>query len=88
MLYYALIFLLIAILAGVRCFGGVAVVSAGIAKILFFVFNWTFPRLAHHSHVAASLNPATDGEPCTKVQGSVTPPSQLVKIGARAGRSC
>jgi uncharacterized membrane protein YtjA (UPF0391 family) len=38
MLYYALIFLLIAILAAVFGFGGVAVVSAGIAKILFFVF--------------------------------------------------
>jgi uncharacterized membrane protein YtjA (UPF0391 family) len=35
MLYYALFFLLIAILAAVF---GVAIVSAGIAKILFFVF--------------------------------------------------
>jgi uncharacterized membrane protein YtjA (UPF0391 family) len=38
MLYYALVFLLIAILAGVFGFGGIAVASAGIAKILFFVF--------------------------------------------------
>src|ERR1700733_7568514 len=38
MLYYALVFLLIAILAAVFGFGGVAIVSAGIAKILFFVF--------------------------------------------------
>jgi uncharacterized membrane protein YtjA (UPF0391 family) len=38
MLYYALFFLLIAILAAVFGFGGVAIVSAGIAKILFFVF--------------------------------------------------
>jgi uncharacterized membrane protein YtjA (UPF0391 family) len=38
MLYYALVFLLIAILAAVFGFGGVAVMSAGIAKILFFVF--------------------------------------------------
>jgi uncharacterized membrane protein YtjA (UPF0391 family) len=37
MLYYALVFLLIAILAAVFGFGGVAIVSAGIAKILFFV---------------------------------------------------
>jgi uncharacterized membrane protein YtjA (UPF0391 family) len=37
-LYYALVFLLIAIVAAVFGFGGVAVVSAGIAKILFFVF--------------------------------------------------
>jgi uncharacterized membrane protein YtjA (UPF0391 family) len=38
MLYYALVFLLIAIVAAVFGFGGVAVVSAGIAKILFFIF--------------------------------------------------
>jgi uncharacterized membrane protein YtjA (UPF0391 family) len=38
MLYYALVFLLVAIVAAVLGFGGVAVVSAGIAKILFFVF--------------------------------------------------
>jgi uncharacterized membrane protein YtjA (UPF0391 family) len=38
MLYYALVFLLIAIVAAVLGFGGVAIVSAGIAKILFFVF--------------------------------------------------
>jgi uncharacterized membrane protein YtjA (UPF0391 family) len=38
MLYYALVFLLIAILAAVFGFGGLAIVSAGIAKILFFVF--------------------------------------------------
>jgi uncharacterized membrane protein YtjA (UPF0391 family) len=38
MLYYALVFLLIAILAAVFGFGGVAIASAGIAKILFLVF--------------------------------------------------
>jgi uncharacterized membrane protein YtjA (UPF0391 family) len=38
MLYYALVFLLIAIVAAVLGFGGVAVISAGIAKILFFIF--------------------------------------------------
>ena len=38
MLYYALVFLLIAIVAAVFGFGGVAIVSAGIAKILFLVF--------------------------------------------------
>ena len=38
MLYYALVFLLVAILAAVFGFGGIAIVSAGIAKILFFIF--------------------------------------------------
>ena len=38
MLYWAAIFFLIALLAGVLGFGGVAVAAAGIAKILFYVF--------------------------------------------------
>ena len=38
MLYWALVFLLIAILAGEVGFGGVAVAFAGLAKIVFFVF--------------------------------------------------
>lgn len=38
MLNWALAFLLIAILAAVFGFTGIAVASAGIAKILFFVF--------------------------------------------------
>jgi len=37
MLYYALVFLLIAIVAAIFGFGGIAVVSAGVAKILFLV---------------------------------------------------
>jgi len=42
MLHYALVFLVIAILAAVFGFGGVAVASAGIAKILFFLFIIAF----------------------------------------------
>jgi uncharacterized membrane protein YtjA (UPF0391 family) len=38
MLYYALVFLLIALLAGALGFGFVAFAAAGIAKILFFIF--------------------------------------------------
>jgi uncharacterized membrane protein YtjA (UPF0391 family) len=38
MLYYALVFLLVAVVAAILGFGGLAIVSAGIAKILFFVF--------------------------------------------------
>ena len=38
MLYWALIFLLSAIVAGALGFGGVAGASAGIAQILFVVF--------------------------------------------------
>jgi uncharacterized membrane protein YtjA (UPF0391 family) len=38
MLYYALVFLLIAAVAGVLGFGVVAFAAAGIAKILFFIF--------------------------------------------------
>ena len=38
MLYWALAFLVIALIAAVFGFGGIAAASAGIAKILFFVF--------------------------------------------------
>jgi uncharacterized membrane protein YtjA (UPF0391 family) len=38
MLYYALVFFVIAIFAAILGFGGVAVAFAGIAKILFFLF--------------------------------------------------
>lgn len=38
MLYWALIFLLVAIVAAAFGFTGIAETSAGIAKILFFIF--------------------------------------------------
>ena len=38
MLYWAFVFLVIAIVAAVFGFGGIASTSAGIAKILFFIF--------------------------------------------------
>jgi uncharacterized membrane protein YtjA (UPF0391 family) len=38
MLYYSLVFLAIAIVAGILGFGAVSFAAAGIAKILFFVF--------------------------------------------------
>ena len=37
-LYYAVVFFVIALIAGVLGFGGIAGAAAGIAKILFFVF--------------------------------------------------
>ena len=38
MLYYSLVFLAIAIVAGILGFGAVSFAAAGIAKILFFIF--------------------------------------------------
>jgi uncharacterized membrane protein YtjA (UPF0391 family) len=38
MLYYAMVFLIIALVAGALGFFGIAGAAAGIAKILFFVF--------------------------------------------------
>ena len=38
MLYYALIFLAVAMVAAIFGFGGIAVAAVGISKILFFVF--------------------------------------------------
>ena len=38
MLYYALVFFLIAVVAAIFGFGGIAASAVGISKILFFVF--------------------------------------------------
>jgi uncharacterized membrane protein YtjA (UPF0391 family) len=38
MLHYALVFLVVAIVAALFGFGGIVSVATGIAKILFFVF--------------------------------------------------
>jgi uncharacterized membrane protein YtjA (UPF0391 family) len=38
MLYWALMFFIVALIAGVLGFGGVAAASSGIAQILFWVF--------------------------------------------------
>ena len=38
MLHYAVVFLVIALIAAVLGFGGIAAGAVGIAKILFFVF--------------------------------------------------
>jgi len=38
MLYWALVFLVVVIVAGLLGFGAVAFAAAGIAKILFFLF--------------------------------------------------
>jgi uncharacterized membrane protein YtjA (UPF0391 family) len=42
MLYYALIFLVVALVAGFLGFGGIAFAAAGIAKIFFFIFLVVF----------------------------------------------
>ena len=52
MLYWTIVFLIIAIIAGVLGFGGVAFAAAGIAKILFFFFLLIFilALIRHSGH--------------------------------------
>ena len=38
MLYWAVVFLIVALIAGLLGFGAIAFAAAGIAKILFFIF--------------------------------------------------
>ena len=38
MLYWALIFFIIAVVAGTLGFGGISTAAAGIAQVLFFIF--------------------------------------------------
>jgi uncharacterized membrane protein YtjA (UPF0391 family) len=51
MLYWALTFFVVALIAAIMGFGGVAIAAAGIAKILFFVFLVLFlvSLIAHMS---------------------------------------
>ena len=38
MLYWALVFFIVAVIAGTLGFGGISVAAAGIAQILFYIF--------------------------------------------------
>lgn len=38
MLYWALVFFIISVLAAIFGFGGISVAAAGVAKVLFFLF--------------------------------------------------
>jgi uncharacterized membrane protein YtjA (UPF0391 family) len=38
MLYWALVFFIIAVVAGLLGFGGISVAAAGIAQLLFYIF--------------------------------------------------
>jgi uncharacterized membrane protein YtjA (UPF0391 family) len=38
MLYWALTFFLVALMAAILGFGGIAIAAAGVAKLLFFIF--------------------------------------------------
>ena len=42
MLYYAVVFLIMCLIAAVFAFGGIAAAVAGVAKILFFIFLIAF----------------------------------------------
>jgi len=55
MLYYTLVFLLIAIVAGLLGFGVVAFAAAAVAKVLFFIFLVAFlVSLVTHLRSSAS----------------------------------
>lgn len=56
MLYYSLMFLVIALIAGALGFGFVAFAAAGIAKVLFFIFLVMFvvSLIAHLGGTRAS----------------------------------
>jgi uncharacterized membrane protein YtjA (UPF0391 family) len=55
MLYYALVFLLIALVAGVLGFGMVAFAAAEIARVLFFIFLVLF-LVSLSSHLSRRRN--------------------------------
>lgn len=56
MLYYSLVFLVIALIAGALGFGFVAFAAAGIAKICFFLFLVMFV-VSLIAHITRRRNP-------------------------------
>ena len=54
MLYYTLVFLIIALVAGLLGFGVISFAAAGIAKVLFFIFLvlFLFGLVSHMSRRA------------------------------------
>jgi uncharacterized membrane protein YtjA (UPF0391 family) len=42
MMHYAWVFLILALIAAIFGFGGIAVAAAGVAKVLFFIFLAVF----------------------------------------------
>ncbi|MCI5049921.1 MAG: DUF1328 domain-containing protein [Rickettsiales bacterium] len=59
MLQLALMFFIVAIIAGVFGFGGIAAASVGIAKLLFFIFLALF-AVSLVMHVARRADDAID----------------------------
>ena len=66
MLYWALTFFLVALVAAILGFGGVAVAAAGVAKLLFFIFLVLFiVSLVAHAARRVSHCPARPAQPLT-----------------------
>ena len=74
MLYWALVFFMVAIIAAIFGFGGIASAAAGIAQILFFVFLVVFvvslimglaSRRIGYTLVGFGLLGLATGEPAT-----------------------
>ena len=59
MLHYAVVFLVIALVAAVFGFGGIAAGAVGIAKILFFVFVDRKSTRLNSSHLKLSRMPSS-----------------------------
>ncbi len=58
MLYWALIFFVLALIAGLFGFGGIAAASASIAQILFFIFLGVFV-ISLIAHLITGRRPPT-----------------------------
>jgi len=65
MLRMALAFLILALVAAVFGFGGIAIASAGIAKLLFYLFLIVFPPRRLRSPAPHASLPANDLEDST-----------------------
>src|SRR5215469_14692901 len=79
MLWYAWVFLVIAILAVVFGFGGIAVAAAGIAKILFVIFLVLFVlSLIFGRRAVSSSRPETANRPAVGCSAAGQPVSKTL----------
>ena len=83
MLYWALVFLLVAIVAGAVGFGGVAVAFAGLAKIIFFIFLvlLVISLVAHVRAEPPGSDPQLNDEFFTNPR-TITPAPPVVAYGS------
>ena len=84
MLYWALVFLVVALIAGLFGFGGIASASAGIAQTLFFVFLVLLVISVACTWSAAARHPCRDRRRSIRICDPGRPPRRRMAAYSRS----